>query len=80
MANFATHLAVGIIGSGALATLTQASGMVPQTDIVTLACAGAIGAILPDIDLGKQRWQPGPAIELPTFDRTGQIRTKPVPH
>ena len=34
----------------------------------------------PDIDLGRQRWQPGPAIELPTFDRTGQIRTKPVPH
>ena len=55
MANFATHLAVGIIGSGALATLTQASGMVAQTDIVTLACAGAIGAILPDIDLGSSR-------------------------
>ena len=55
MANFATHLAVGIIGSGALATLTQASGMVPQSDIVTLACAGAVGAILPDIDLGSSR-------------------------
>jgi len=55
MANFATHLAVGIIGSGALATLTQASGMVQPTDIVTLACAGAIGAILPDVDLGSSR-------------------------
>ncbi len=55
MANFATHLAVGIVGSGALATLTQASGMVPSNDIVTLACAGAIGAILPDIDLGSSR-------------------------
>jgi hypothetical protein len=55
MANFATHLAVGIIGSGALATLTQASGMVQSNDIVTLACAGAIGAILPDIDLGSSR-------------------------
>ena len=52
MANFATHLAVGIIGSGALATLTLASGMVPPADIVTLAIAGSVGAILPDIDLG----------------------------
>ena len=55
MANFATHLAVGIIGSGALATLTLASGMVPPADIVTLAVAGAVGAILPDIDLGNSR-------------------------
>ena len=55
MANFATHLAVGIVGSGAVATLTQASGMVPPSDIVTLAFAGAVGAILPDIDLGNSR-------------------------
>ena len=55
MANFATHLAVGIIGSGALATLTLASGMVPPADIVTLAIAGSVGAILPDIDLGNSR-------------------------
>jgi hypothetical protein len=55
MANFATHLAFGIIGSGALATLTLASGMVPAEDIVTLAVAGGVGAILPDIDLGNSR-------------------------
>ena len=55
MANFPTHLAVGIISSGALATLTLASGMVAPADIVTLVFAGAVGGILPDIDLGSSR-------------------------
>ena len=55
MANFPTHLAIGIIGSGALATLTLASGLVAPTDIVTLALAGAVGSVLPDIDLGSSR-------------------------
>ena len=55
MANFPTHLAVGIISSGALATLTLASGMVAPADIVTLALAGAVGGVLPDIDLGNSR-------------------------
>ena len=55
MANFPTHLAVGIISSGALATLTLASGLVAPADIVTLAFAGAVGGILPDIDLGSSR-------------------------
>ena len=55
MANFATHLAVGIIGSGALSTLTLASGLVTPGEIVTLAVAGAVGGILPDIDLGNSR-------------------------
>jgi len=55
MANFPTHLAVGIVASGALATLTLASGLVAPADIVTLAFAGAVGAVLPDIDLGSSR-------------------------
>lgn len=55
MANFATHLSIGIVASGALATLTLASGMVAPGDIVTLACAGAVGSILPDIDLDHSR-------------------------
>lgn len=55
MANFPTHLAVGIVASGALATLTLASGLVAPTDIVTLAFAGAVGSVLPDIDLGSSR-------------------------
>ena len=55
MANFPTHLAVGIVGSGALATLTLASGMVAPAEIVTLAFAGAVGSVLPDIDLGNSR-------------------------
>ena len=55
MANFPTHLAIGIVSSGALATLTLASGMVAPADIVTLAFAGAVGGVLPDIDLGNSR-------------------------
>jgi len=55
MANFPTHLAIGIVSSGALATLTLASGLVAPADIVTLAVAGAVGGILPDIDLGSSR-------------------------
>jgi hypothetical protein len=55
MANFATHIAVGIITSGALATLTMASHLVSPAEIVTLAFAGATGSVLPDIDLGNSR-------------------------
>lgn len=55
MANFPTHLAVGIVTSGVLATLTLASGLVAPADIVTLAFAGAVGGVLPDIDLGSSR-------------------------
>jgi len=51
MANFATHLGVGTIASGMAATLAVATEMIGQGDIITLALAGALGSVLPDIDL-----------------------------
>ncbi len=55
MANFATHLGVGTIASGMAATLAVATEMINQTDIITLALAGALGSVLPDIDLKDSR-------------------------
>jgi len=55
MANFKTHAAVGMVTSGMIATLTLAANIVPPHDLVTLALAGALGAILPDIDLENSR-------------------------
>lgn len=55
MANFATHLGVGTIASGMAATLAVATEMISQTDIITLALAGAMGSVLPDIDLKDSR-------------------------
>lgn len=55
MANFTTHVAAGIIGSGVLATLTLAANIVTPGEIMTLVFAGAFGAVLPDIDLGHSR-------------------------
>lgn len=55
MANFATHLGVGTIASGMAATLAVATEMINQTDIMTLAIAGTIGSIMPDIDLKESR-------------------------
>ena len=55
MANFKTHLAVGVISSGMLSTVTIASGMVPPNELVALALVGAFGSVLPDIDLQSSR-------------------------
>ncbi|MEZ5923873.1 MAG: metal-dependent hydrolase [Hyphomicrobiaceae bacterium] len=55
MANFTTHIAVGIVASGVMSTLVVAGGLVTQTEVLTLVGAGAIGAVLPDIDLQKSR-------------------------
>lgn len=55
MANFATHLGVGTIASGMAATLAVATEMISQSDIITLALAGAMGSVLPDIDLKDSR-------------------------
>lgn len=62
MANFTTHIAVGIVVSGALATLTLAANVVTPGEILTLAFTGALGSVLPDIDLQKSR--PSQAIFL----------------
>jgi hypothetical protein len=55
MANFATHIAVGTVVSGALATVTLAADMVAPENIVAVTLAGVLGSILPDIDLEDSR-------------------------
>lgn len=55
MANFATHLGVGTIASGMAATLAVATEMIGQGDIIVLSLAGALGSVLPDIDLKDSR-------------------------
>jgi LexA-binding, inner membrane-associated putative hydrolase len=53
MANFNTHLAVAAVGSGLCATVAMAGHAAPHNYLLTLTLAGAIGGILPDIDLEK---------------------------
>jgi hypothetical protein len=53
MANFNTHIAVGVVASGLGATVALAAGLAPATELLTLTGAGVIGSILPDIDLDK---------------------------
>jgi hypothetical protein len=55
MANFPTHIAVGTVVSGALATVTVAADMVAPENIVAVTLAGVLGSILPDIDLEESR-------------------------
>ncbi len=55
MANFATHIGFGTVVSGALATVTVASGAVSPDDLVAVTLAGVLGSILPDIDLDESR-------------------------
>lgn len=55
MANFRTHIGVGVVASGMLATLTMASSLVPSNDLIKLALVGTIGSVLPDIDLQNSR-------------------------
>lgn len=55
MANFTTHIAVGTIVSGALATLTLAADVVAPENLVAVAMAGVLGSIMPDIDLKDSR-------------------------
>jgi hypothetical protein len=55
MANFPTHIAVGTVVSGALATATVAADMVAPENIVAVTLAGVLGSVLPDIDLEESR-------------------------
>jgi membrane-bound metal-dependent hydrolase YbcI (DUF457 family) len=55
MANFPTHIAVGTVVSGALATVTVAADMVAPENIVAVTLAGVLGSVLPDIDLEESR-------------------------
>lgn len=55
MANFPTHIAVGTIVSGALATVTLAADVVAPENLVAVTLAGVLGSVLPDIDLKDSR-------------------------
>jgi membrane-bound metal-dependent hydrolase YbcI (DUF457 family) len=55
MANFPTHIAIGTVVSGALATVTVAADMVAPENVVAVTLAGVLGSVLPDIDLKDSR-------------------------
>jgi hypothetical protein len=55
MANFTTHIVVGTVVSGSLATLTLAADVIAPENLVAVTLAGTLGSILPDIDLKDSR-------------------------
>ncbi len=55
MANFTTHVGVGTVVSGGLATLTLAADVVAPENLVAVTLAGVLGSVLPDIDLRDSR-------------------------
>ncbi len=59
MANFTTHIAVGTIAAGALATLTLAADVIAPENLIAVTMAGVLGSVLPDIDLKDEPAQPG---------------------
>ncbi len=60
MANFPTHIGIGTVVCGALATLTLAANAVAPENLVAVTAAGVLGSVLPDIDLKDSR--PGRAL------------------
>lgn len=55
MANFRTHLGVGTVVAGLLATLALATAIITANDVMAVALAGVLGGVLPDIDLEESR-------------------------
>lgn len=55
MANFTTHIAVGTVASGLMATMVMAANIVTPEHVLTLAAAGTLGSVLPDVDLKDSR-------------------------
>ena len=55
MANFPTHILVGTVVSGTLATLTLAADVIAPENLVAVTLAGCVGSVLPDIDLKDSR-------------------------
>jgi hypothetical protein len=55
MANFTTHIVVGTLVSGSIATLTLAADVIAPQNLVAVTLAGALGSVLPDIDLKDSR-------------------------
>jgi hypothetical protein len=55
MAKFTTHILVGTVVSGTLATLTLAANVIAPQNLVAVTLAGCLGSVLPDIDLKDSR-------------------------
>ncbi len=55
MANFPTHIAIGTVVSGSLATVTLAANVVGPENLIAVTLAGVLGSVLPDIDLKDSR-------------------------
>lgn len=55
MANFTTHIAVGTVVAGSLATLTLAADVIAPENLVAITMAGVLGSVLPDVDLKESR-------------------------
>jgi membrane-bound metal-dependent hydrolase YbcI (DUF457 family) len=55
MANFPTHIAIGTIVAGGMATVTLAADVVGPENLVAVTLAGVLGSVLPDIDLKDSR-------------------------
>jgi hypothetical protein len=55
MANFTTHIVVGTVVAGSLATLTLAADVIAPENLVAVTMAGSLGSVLPDIDLKDSR-------------------------
>lgn len=55
MANYATHIGIGTVVCGALATLTVAADVIGPESIMAVTLAGVAGSVLPDIDLRDSR-------------------------
>ena len=59
MANFQTHITVGVLTSGLIATVAMVGNVVSPTDAAFLTIAGTIGSIMPDIDLERSKQSRG---------------------
>jgi len=55
VANFPTHIAVGGLVAGTIATVTLAADVVAPENLVAVTIAGILGSVLPDIDLKDSR-------------------------
>jgi len=55
MANFATHIGVGTVVSGVMATMTLAADILSPDSLMAVTLAGVLGSVIPDIDLKDSR-------------------------
>ncbi|MEL6299189.1 MAG: metal-dependent hydrolase [Pseudomonadota bacterium] len=55
MANFATHIGVGTVVSGVMATMTLAADILSADSLLAVTLAGVVGSVIPDIDLKDSR-------------------------